>query len=155
MQQQFFPASDRPELLVDMTLPQNSSIAETKTQMDRFEEALAGDQDIERWSSYVGRGAVRFYLPLDEQLANPFFGQVVIVTKGSRRATACRTADASSLRDEFVGIDVFVHPLDLGPPVGRPVQYRISGPDIQTVRGLAQKFADVDRRKPPRRRHRL
>jgi multidrug efflux pump len=66
VQQQFFPASDRPELLVDMTLPQNSSIAETKAQMDRLEAALVGDPDIERWSSYVGRGAVRFYLPLDD-----------------------------------------------------------------------------------------
>src|SRR5262249_23204729 len=82
VQQQFFPASDRPELLVDVALPQNSSIAETKAQMDRFEAALVGDPDIERWSSYVGQGAIRFYLPLDEQLANPFFGQVVIVTKG-------------------------------------------------------------------------
>ncbi|HYD07525.1 MAG TPA: efflux RND transporter permease subunit, partial [Reyranella sp.] len=81
VQNQFFPAADRPELLVDMTLPQDSSIAETARQMDRLEKALVGDKDIVRWSSYVGRGAVRFYLPLDEQLGNPFFGQVVIVAK--------------------------------------------------------------------------
>lgn len=143
VQNQFFPAADRPELLVDMTLPQSSSIAETKLQMDRFEKALAGDADIVRWSSYVGRGAVRFYLPLDEQLSNPFFGQVVIVTKGfdARERVAARLGKL--LRDEFVGINGFVHPLDLGPPVGRPIQYRLSGPDIQTVRGLALKFAEV------------
>jgi multidrug efflux pump len=86
---------------------------------------------------------VRFYLPLDEQLANPFFGQVVIVSRDfdARQRVAVRLKKL--LREEFVGIDGFVHPLDLGPPVGRPIQYRLSGPDIQTVRGLALKFAGV------------
>ena len=137
------PAADRPELLVDMTLLQSSSIAETKIEMDRLEKTLVGDADIVRWSSYVGQGAVRFYLPLDEQLANPFFGQVVIVTRDfdARQRLAARLKKL--LREEFVGIDGFVHPLDLGPPVGRPIQYRLSGPDIQTVRGLALKFAEI------------
>jgi multidrug efflux pump subunit AcrB len=143
VEKQFFPAADRPELLVDMTLLQSSSIAETKREMDRFEKSLAGDPDIVRWSSYVGRGAVRFYLPLDEQLANPFYGQIVIVTRDL--AARLRVAERlkKRLRDDFVGIDGLVHPLELGPPVGRPVQYRLSGPDIQTVRGLALKFAGV------------
>lgn len=143
VQNQFFPSADRPELLVDMTLPQDSSIAETKKQMDRLEKALPGDKDIVRWSSYVGRGAVRFYLPLDEQLGNPFFGQVVIVTTdvAARDRVAARLRKL--LRQDFVGIDGFVHPLDLGPPVGRPIQYRIGGPDIQTVRRLTQEFASV------------
>ena len=143
VQNQFFPSADRPELLVDMTLPQSSSIARTKEEMDRFEKTLAGDPDIVRWSSYVGRGAVRFYLPLDERLANAFFGQLVIVTKDfdARQRVAARLKKV--LREEFVGIDGFVHPLDLGPPVGRPIQYRLSGPDIQAVRGLALKFAEV------------
>ena len=143
VQQQFFPASDRPELLVDMTLPQMSSIAETQDQMDRFEATLKDDPDIKRWSSYVGQGAIRFYLPLDEQLANPFFGQIVIVTKGvdARDRVQKRLSDLA--RAQFVGVDVLVHALELGPPVGRPVQYRVSGPDIQTVRSLAQKFTGV------------
>jgi multidrug efflux pump subunit AcrB len=143
VQNQFFPAADRPELLVDLTLPQDSSIAETEKQMNRLEKALVGDKDIVRWSSYVGRGAVRFYLPLDEQLANSFFGQVVIVTTDveARRRVAARLSKL--LRDDFVGIDGFVHPLDLGPPVGRPIQYRIGGPDIQTVRRLTQEFASI------------
>ncbi len=143
VQNQFFPAADRPELLVDMTLLQSSSIAQTKIEMDRLEKTLVGDPDIVRWSSYVGQGAVRFYLPLDEQLANPFFGQVVIVTRDfdARQRLAARLKKL--LREEFVGIDGFVHPLDLGPPVGRPIQYRLSGPDIQTVRGLALKLAEI------------
>jgi multidrug efflux pump subunit AcrB len=143
VQNQFFPAADRPELLVDMTLPQSASIAETRDQMDRFEKNLGGDADIVRWSSYVGRGAVRFYLPLDEQLGNPFFGQVVIVARDFEARERVATRLKKILREDFVGIDGFVHPLDLGPPVGRPIQYRVSGPDIQTVRGLALKFAGV------------
>lgn len=143
VQNQFFPAADRPELLVDMTLPQNSSVAETRKQMDRLEKALPGDKDIVRWSSYVGRGAVRFYLPLDEQLANPFFGQLVIVTTDVAARERVAAHLRKLLREEFVGIDGFVHPLDLGPPVGRPIQYRIGGPDIQTVRRLTQEFAGV------------
>ncbi|SEO62561.1 Multidrug efflux pump subunit AcrB [Rhodospirillales bacterium URHD0017] len=143
VQNQFFPSADRPELLVDMTLPQSASIAATKDAMDRFEKSLVGDPDIVRRSSYVGRGAVRFYLPLDEQLNNAFFGQFVIVTKDfdARQRVAVRLKKV--LRDSFVGIDGFVHPLDLGPPVGRPIQYRLSGPDIQGVRGLALQFADL------------
>jgi multidrug efflux pump subunit AcrB len=143
VQNQFFPAADRSELLVDMTLEQSASIAETKREMDRFEKLLVGDADIVRWSSYVGRGAVRFYLPLDEQLANPFFGQVVIVTKDFDARQRVMARLKKILRDDFVGIDGFVHPLDLGPPVGRPIQYRLSGPDIQGVRSLALKFAEV------------
>jgi multidrug efflux pump subunit AcrB len=143
VQQQFFPAADRPELLVDMTLPQDSSIAETQKQMDRLEKALAGDKDIVRWSSYVGRGAVRFYLPLDEQLGNPFFGQVVIVAKDYEARLRLTDRLKTLARAEFVGIDVFPHPLELGPPVGRPVQFRIGGPDIQAVRGLMQQFAGI------------
>jgi len=143
VQNQFFPSSDRPELLVDMTLPQDSSIAETTKQMDRLEKALTGDKDIVRWSSYVGRGAVRFYLPLDEQLGNPFFGQVVIVAKDYDARVRLTQRLQKLAREEFVGIDVFAHPLDLGPPVGRPIQYRLGGPDIQTVRRLMQQFATI------------
>ena len=143
VQNQFFPSADRPELLVDLTLPQSSSIAETARQMDRLEKVLTGDKDIVRWSSYVGRGAARFYLPLDEQLANPFFGQVVIVTADFDARNRVSTRLQRLVREEFVGIDAFVHPLDLGPPGGRPIQYRIGGPDIQTVRGLMQKFSAI------------
>jgi multidrug efflux pump len=90
VQQQFFPASDRPELLVDLTLPQNSSIAGTDAQVARFDRALADDKDVEGWSSYIGQGAIRFYLPLDQQLANPFFAKLVIVTRDSTHAVAWR-----------------------------------------------------------------
>ena len=72
VQQQFFPPSDRPELIVDWNLPQNSSIADTRDQMERFEQrALVGNPDIDHFSSYIGQGAVRFVLAYDVQPANP------------------------------------------------------------------------------------
>ncbi|KPY33845.1 RND efflux transporter [Pseudomonas savastanoi pv. retacarpa] len=82
VQNQFFPSSDRPEILVDLNLPQNASINETRKVVDRFEASLKDDPDIERWSTYIGQGALRFYLPLDQQLENPFYAQLVIVSKG-------------------------------------------------------------------------
>ena len=81
VQQQFFPSSDRPELLVDITLPQASSINATRKVVDDLEAILKTDPKIERWSFYIGSGAIRFYLPLDQQLANDFFAQAVVVTK--------------------------------------------------------------------------
>jgi multidrug efflux pump subunit AcrB len=142
VQQQFFPASDRPELIVDWNLPQNSSIAETREQMERFEKlALVGNPDIAHWSSYVGQSAVRFVLAYDVQPSNPYFGQTVIVTKGVEERNRVHAAIDKLLREQFVGTDTFVKTLELGPPVGRPVQYRVSGPDVQKVRDLAQDLA--------------
>ena len=142
VQQQFFPASDRPELIVDWNLPQNSSIAETRAQMERFEKrALVGNKDIDHWSSYVGQSAVRFVLAYDVQPSNPYYGQTVIVTKGVEERNRVHASIDKLLREEFVGTDTFVKTLELGPPVGRPVQYRVSGPDVQKVRSLAQDLA--------------
>ena len=143
VQQQFFPASDRPEILVDMTLPQSSSTGETKKQMDRFEARLAGNPDIVQWSSYVGEGAIRFYLPLDQQLGNSFYGQMVIETTSLAARNRLMPILTRLGREQFVGTDVFVHSLDLGPPVGRPVQYRLSGPDVQAVRQRAVQLASI------------
>ncbi|WP_281434851.1 efflux RND transporter permease subunit [Mesorhizobium caraganae] len=144
VQQQFFPPSDRPELIVDWNLPQNSSVTETRDQIERFEgRALAGNPDVDHFSSYIGQGAVRFLLAFDVQPANPYFGQTVIVTKSIEARNRLKPVLEKLLREEFVGTDAFVKPLELGPPVGRPVQYRVGGPDIQKVRDLAQQFAGL------------
>ena len=144
VQQQFFPPSDRPELIVDWNLPQNSSIAETQAQVERFEEvALKGNADVDHWSSYIGQGAVRFVLAFDVQPSSPYFGQTIIVTKDLEARHRVQVAIEKILREQFVGTDAFVKTLELGPPVGRPVQYRVSGPDIQTVRTLSKQLASV------------
>lgn len=144
VQQQFFPSSDRPELIVDWNLPQNSSVAETNRQMAQFErEKLVDNPDIDHWSSYVGRGAPRFILSFDVQPDDATFGQIVIVSKGLDVRDKLKADLQAYLQKTFPGTDAFVKALDIGPPVGRPIQYRISGPDIQKVRELAQKTAGV------------
>jgi multidrug efflux pump subunit AcrB len=143
IQQQFFPRSDRPELLVDLTLPQNSSLSATQEVVKRVEKLLETDPDVAHWSFYVGQGAVRFYLPLDTQLANDFFAQAVVVTKGHavRQNVVARLERAFSA--QFDGLMARVSPLELGPPVGWPLRFRISGPDAGKTRELAHAFAQV------------
>ncbi|MGX9120845.1 efflux RND transporter permease subunit [Mesorhizobium sp. BHbsci] len=144
VQQQFFPSSDRPELIVDWNLPQNSSINETSRQMAQFErEKLVGNSDIDHWSTYVGTGAPRFILSFDVQPSDVSFGQTIIMTKGLDARDKLRREFQDYLQRTFPGTDAYVKLLDIGPPVGKPVQYRISGPDLQTVRGLAQKLGLV------------
>ncbi|MFJ2691178.1 efflux RND transporter permease subunit [Pseudomonas sp. NPDC087336] len=134
VQNQFFPASDRPEILVDLNLPQNASIDETRKAVDKLEATLKGDPDIVRWSTYIGQGAIRFYLPLDQQLQNPYYAQLVIVSKDFETRAALSDRLRERLRKDFVGIGSFVQALEMGPPVGRPIQYRVSGPNIDQVR---------------------
>lgn len=144
VQQQFFPASDRVELIVDWNLPQNSSIAETNRQMAQFEqEALAKNPDIDHWTTYVGEGAPRFILSFDVQTPDVTFGQTIIVTKGLDVRDKVRAELQDYLNRTFTGTDAFVKLLDIGPPVGKPVQYRLSGPDIQHVRELGQQLAGI------------
>ena len=141
VQSQFFPASDRPEILVDLNLPQNASINETRAQVDRLEASLKDDPDIARWSTYIGQGALRFYLPLDQQLQNPFYAQLVIVSQDIEARDRLVGKLKKRLREDFVGIGSFVQPLEMGPPVGRPIQYRISGADVDQVRKHALELA--------------
>jgi multidrug efflux pump len=140
---QFFPASDRPELLVDITLPQNASIYASEEATERFDALLKDDPDVERWSTNVGRGAIRFYLPLNVQLPNSFFSQVVIVAKDVEARDRLQAKLEAALAEQFPNAIARVSPLELGPPVGWPVQYRVSGPDVSQVREIAMKLASV------------
>ncbi|RAI01975.1 ACR family transporter [Acuticoccus sediminis] len=140
---QFFPASDRPELLVDMELPQNASIYASESVVRRFDEALKDDPDVERWSTYVGRGAIRFYLPLDARLPNDFFNQAVIVAKNVDARERLQSRLETMFAEEFPELVTRVYPLELGPPVGWPIQYRVSGPDLDTVRDIAFEVAQA------------
>ena len=104
---------------------------------------LKGDPDVARWSTYVGRGAIRFYLPLNVQLPNSFFTQAVIVAKDVAARERLRVKLEKILADEFPSSVSRVYPLELGPPVGWPVQYRVSGPDVDQVREIALKLAQI------------
>jgi multidrug efflux pump subunit AcrB len=141
--QQFFPASDRPELLLDLQLPENASIYATKDASARLDELLKGDQDVDHWSTYVGQGAVRFYLPLNVQPPNDFFAQTVVVTKGLKERERVKARLEQALANGFPNVVARVYPLELGPPVGWPLQFRVSGPDPNQVRTVAFKVADL------------
>jgi multidrug efflux pump len=144
VQQQFFPSSDRNELIVDWNLPQNGSIAETNAQMARFEQEALKDRDgIDHWSTYVGQGAPRFVLSFDVQPADVSFGQIVIVTKSLEVRNRLKDELQAYLKKTFPGTDAFVKLLDIGPPVGRPVQYRVRGPDLAKVRAYSQQLAGI------------
>jgi multidrug efflux pump len=150
VQQQFFPSSDRSELVIDWNLPHNASIADTNAQIGRFErEQLQGNAGVDHWSTYVGTGAPRFILSFDLQTANTWFGQMVVVTRGGIDTRDRLKAQFESyLRKTFPGTDTFVKLLEVGPPVGRPVQYRLSGPDIAKVKELSQRLAGIVRTNP-------
>ena len=141
--QQFFPASDRSELTVSMTLRQNASIYATEAQVLRLEALLKDDPDIDHYSTYVGRGAIRFILTLDVQLPNPFFAQFVIVTKDIEARERVQAKLEKVLAEEFPEVVARVSPLELGPPVGWPLQYRVTGPDKDEVRRIALELAQV------------
>ncbi len=144
VQQQFFPASDRVELIVDWNLPQNVSIHETNRQIRQFEkEKLVGNTAIDHYSSYVGQGSPRFILSFDVQPPGRYFGQTVIVTKSLEDRDRLRPDLQAYLDRTFPGTDAFVKLLDIGPPVGKPVEYRLSGPDIQKVRDYSQALAAI------------
>ena len=140
---QFFPASDRPELVVDLRLRHDASIYASDTVSKKLDDILRGDSDIVHWSSYVGRGAIRFYLPLDVQLQNDFFSETVIVTKSLKARDQVKKRLEAALQEKFPEAVARVSPLELGPPVGWPVQYRVSGSDPQKVRELADKLAGI------------
>ena len=140
---QFFPSSDRPELLVDLRLPQNASIYASSDASAKIDAFLKNDPDVERWSTNVGRGAIRFYLPLSVELPNSFFSQLVIITKDIAARERLRAKLEHLLQEDFPDAVTRTVPLELGPPVGWPVQYRVSGPDLNQVRDIALRLAQV------------
>lgn len=144
MQRQFFPASDRTELMVTMLLPANSSIYATQTEVDRVAKIFEGDPDVDSYSVYVGGGAIRFYLPLDVQGDNDFTAQMVIVTKDldARDRVEDKLTKAIADMGSFTGR---VSRLELGPPVGWPVQYRVTARTIDQARSLAAEVAKIVR----------
>ena len=140
---QFFPPSDRPDLLVDLILPQNASIYASESAAERLDGLLKDDPDVGHWSTYVGRGAIRFYLPLNVELANNSFTQAVVVAKDVAARKRLEQRLQKELPETFPSAVTRVSPLGLGPPVGWPVQYRVSGPDIDEVRKIALQLAQT------------
>ena len=146
LQQQFFPSSTRVELLVDIKLPEGSSFQATEKQVMVLEAFLETEKDLySNYVSYVGTGAPRFYFPLDQQLPTPSFAQFVITTKNVKSREELRIKLINMFDTRFPAARTRVQRLENGPPVGFPVQFRVSGEDINTIRATAVQVADVMR----------
>ncbi|RSE95307.1 efflux RND transporter permease subunit [Achromobacter aegrifaciens] len=146
--QQFFPSSDRSELLVDVRLQEGASFAATLRQVERLEKALEGRPEIDHSVSFVGTGAPRFYLPLDQQLATPNFAQLVITTHSVEDREKLAQWLQPVLREQFPAIRSRLSRLENGPPVGFQVQFRVSGDRIADVRAVAEQVAAEVRADP-------
>ncbi|GAA0720772.1 efflux RND transporter permease subunit [Dokdonella soli] len=140
--QQFFPSSDRTELLVDLRLGEGASLTATLATAERMERELAASKDVDHYVSYVGAGAPRFYLPLDQQLPRPNFAQIVVTARDVEARKRLATFVQTALNERFPDVSGRVSALENGPPVGFPVQFRVSGDEIAKVRAIAE---DVER----------
>jgi len=146
--QQFFPASGRLELMVDLKLAEGASLSNTTEQVKRLEAMIKGHAGIENYVAYVGTGSPRFYLPLDQQLPAASFAQFVVLAKTIEDREALRTWLIQTMNEQFPMLRPRVTRLENGPPVGYPVQFRITGEHIDEVRALARKVAAKVRENP-------
>ena len=146
--QQFFPSSDRPELMVDFRLPEGASFAATLREAQRFEAVLNRRPEIDHYIDFVGAGAPRFYLPLDQQLPAPNFAQFVVTAKSIKAREKLVGVLGEVLRTDYASVRTRLSRLENGPPIGFPVQFRVSGPEIATVRQLSEQVAQVMRSHP-------
>ncbi|WP_323154232.1 efflux RND transporter permease subunit [Pseudomonas alvandae] len=146
--QQFFPASGRLELMVDLKLAEGASLVNTAEQVKRLEALLKDHAGIDNYVAYVGTGSPRFYLPLDQQLPAPSFAQFVVLAKTIEDREPLRSWLISTLNEQFPTLRSRVTRLENGPPVGYPVQFRVTGEHIEVVRALARKVATKVRENP-------
>lgn len=141
VQQQFFPSSNRLELMVDLKLAEGASLSATEAQAKKLETLLKTRKGIDNYVAYIGTGSPRFYLPLDQQLPQAGFAQFVILAKTLEDREEIRTWLIQTLNQSFPDIRTRVSRLENGPPVGYPVQFRVSGENIQDVRAIARQVA--------------
>jgi len=146
--QQFFPASGRLELMVDLKLQEGASLTNTAEQVKRLEALLKDHVGIDNYVAYVGTGSPRFYLPLDQQLPASSFAQFVVLAKTIEDREPLRSWLITTLNEQFPTLRSRVTRLENGPPVGYPVQFRVTGEHIEKVRDLARKVATKVRENP-------
>src|SRR5947199_6087732 len=138
VQQQFFPLSERPELFLQLRLPEGTAFNVTEKAVNKAEALLKDDGDISTYTAYVGQGSPRFWLGLNPQLPNEAFAEIVIVAKNVEareriKARIEKAVDEGTLTEARVRVDRF----NFGPPVGFPVQFRGVGPDADSVPPIA------------------
>lgn len=146
--EQFFPASNRLELLVDLKLPEGASLTETDAVAHRLEALLAGMPGLDSQAAYIGSGTPRFFLSLDQQLPAASFAQFVLNTHDLAARERIRSRLLELMPTQFSDVRWRVNRLENGPPVGYVLQYRVSGPDRAVARAVAARIAAVVRANP-------
>jgi multidrug efflux pump len=146
--QQFFPDSTRLELMVDLKLAEGSSLKATQVEVDKLEALLKGHKGLKNYVVYVGTGSPRFYLPLDQQLPATSFAQFVLLTDDIASREEIRGWLIKTFATKFSDVNARVTRLENGPPVGYPIQFRVSGEHIDVVRAIAKQVEDVVRANP-------
>ena len=141
--QQFFPNSTRPELVVELRLKEGASFAATAEQVKKMESVFAKDKDIRFFTAYTGAGQPRFYLSLNPELPNPSYAVFIVMTRDMEARERVRSRLMASVDKQFPEVWVRITRLELGPPVGFPVQFRVVGPDTQQVRAIAREVEAV------------
>lgn len=148
VQKQFFPSSDRDEILVDLELAEGSTYAATKTQVERVEKLLADDETVTDYVSYLGGSSPRFFLSLAPESPRTNYAQIIVKTGTLETSNALAERLRERLRADFSFLRARVSRLENGPPVGYPVQFRVLGSDPDRVREIAARVRDVMREDP-------
>ncbi len=148
IEKQFFPDSSRPELMVEMWSPEGTTFAANEAQVKKFEAFIRKQPNIESVTSYVGTGSPRFYLPLDQIFPQTNVSQIVVLPKDLGSREELRKKIVEVFKDDFPEVRGRVKLLPNGPPVPYPVQFLVAGPDIASVRALADKVKDIMRANP-------
>ncbi|MBC3936528.1 efflux RND transporter permease subunit [Undibacterium sp. CY7W] len=148
IEQQFFPDSSRPELMVEMWLPEGSAFKATEAQVKKFEAFIQKQDGVESVTSYVGTGSPRFYLPLDQIFPQTNVSQIVVLPKDLKTREALRLKIVDAFKTEFPEVRGRVKLLPNGPPVPYPVQFRVTGLEVAKVREIADQVKEVMRANP-------
>jgi multidrug efflux pump len=146
--QQFFPLSNRPELIVDFWSPEGSSFEQTERVAKRMETLLAKDSDVVHYASYLGSGTPRFFLLIVQQLANTNLVEFVVMTKNNTAREQVMQRIRQAIVTDFPEVRGRVMRLNVGPPMDYPVLFRVFGENAKTVRTIADRVADIVRANP-------
>ncbi|KMW47878.1 efflux RND transporter permease subunit [Ralstonia insidiosa] len=143
IEKQFFPDSSRPELMVELWLPEGSSFSQTETEAKRFETLMRKEQNVDSVTLFIGSGAPRFYLPLDQILPQTNVAQAIVMPTSLETREGVRQHIIGLLKSQFPHLRGRVKLLPNGPPVPYPVQFRVMGPDIGGVRKIADQVKAI------------
>ncbi len=149
VKKQFFPTSDRPEVLVEVQMPAGSSIEATSAAAAKVEAWLRQQPEAKNVTTYIGQGAPRFFLAMAPELPDPSFAKIVILTPDAKAREAIKARLRSRIAEGLAAeARLRVTQLVFGPPSPFPVAFRVMGPDPQTLRDIAGQVQDVMRTNP-------